>query len=544
MQENRLISREQLGTDLASSSEHEIPEDHEPRSAPTQKPIKESQPETHQDEPAAESIGASVSSQSISTPSSLKNRVEHSKADPTFTLPAAESKGEQRKGLPFEQEARMPLSRMLRLRQRRRGLTDAAPNPDLKLDVKTLEHLKPLIDLEGISRPKDINLWYSEWTSVCNIVKIAEGSFGSVFKMSDKQGVQSSTIGKLIPLRSKSGVGSRKASNTTVANAASEVQLLGLMSDVPGFVEFRVAEVLIGALPIALREEYHTFNAKQRRGSSESSGAETSFPAHQAWLFIEMGNAGVELDRALSRGPVNKEFLQVSERGERFMTVRLMRDIFRGIVRALAAGEEAHQFEHRDLHLSNICVLMQGKEPESDLELMQRTESVVVTIIDYTLSRAALPSGAELFNPMLDQGIFQAEGDYQFDIYRYMRDIVTSPTASDKNDWASYVPMTNVLWLHLVLRKVMKWTSRRVRKTKEEDLWELLRELSLETDPDHVQNWNLLSAADVARFMEIGKEAFLREIREEGKDAATEIEGEGAVMAIWRERRLRRILDS
>jgi len=43
-------------------------------------------------------------------------------------------------------------------------------------------------------------------------------------------------------------------------------------------------------------------------------------------------------------------------------------------------------------------------------------------------------------------------GDYQFDIYRQMRAIV-----SDENgaDWSEYRPATNVLWLHYLADKLL-----------------------------------------------------------------------------------------
>lgn len=51
---------------------------------------------------------------------------------------------------------------------------------------------------------------------------------------------------------------------------------------------------------------------------------------------------------------------------------------------------------------------------------------VAATIIDYSLSRLSLPLAAEehaaLFNDLsTDEGLFNAVGDYQFDVYRHMR---------------------------------------------------------------------------------------------------------------------------
>jgi serine/threonine-protein kinase haspin len=43
-------------------------------------------------------------------------------------------------------------------------------------------------------------------------------------------------------------------------------------------------------------------------------------------------------------------------------------------------------------------------------------------------------------------------GDYQFDIYRQMRGIVTDENGAD---WEVYKPATNVLWLHYLASKLL-----------------------------------------------------------------------------------------
>lgn len=50
------------------------------------------------------------------------------------------------------------------------------------------------------------------------------------------------------------------------------------------------------------------------------------------------------------------------------------------------------------------------------------TQGVEVTIIDFTLSRIA-HEGVVIFNDLgQDPELFLAEGDYQFDIYRLMKE--------------------------------------------------------------------------------------------------------------------------
>lgn len=93
-------------------------------------------------------------------------------------------------------------------------------------------------------------------------------------------------------------------------------------------------------------------------------------------------------------------------------------------------------------------------------------------IIDFTFSRLAIGGDDKLvavaadnaasifYRPYDDEAFFEGEGDYQFDIYRDMRDVMregveTTQTASDAIDWSGFRPKTNVLWLHYLVDKLL-----------------------------------------------------------------------------------------
>lgn len=52
------------------------------------------------------------------------------------------------------------------------------------------------------------------------------------------------------------------------------------------------------------------------------------------------------------------------------------------------------------------------------------SNGVFASIIDYTLSRISLPeTNINIYNDLAkDPELFDGEGDYQFDVYRHMRD--------------------------------------------------------------------------------------------------------------------------
>ena len=151
-------------------------------------------------------------------------------------------------------------------------------------------------------------------------------------------------------------------------------------------------------------------------------------------------------------------------------------------------GRNAYLAQHRDLHFGNIVIRRQQptrKEESSDsaeaflekLSLQHADEKLKVAIIDYTLSRAycgdlsgecdveflqldddALFTGKGLYNSLLllffaDKSLIARSGDYQFDIYRFMRNHLSSgqvPPEEESIDWNVYTPRTNVFWLHYV----------------------------------------------------------------------------------------------
>jgi serine/threonine-protein kinase haspin len=126
--------------------------------------------------------------------------------------------------------------------------------------------------------------------------------------------------------------------------------------------------------------------------------------------------------------------------------------------------------QHRDLHLGQILVKEvplpstsqhplqtvnqnRTKAPKASIPLMDDpVHGVRATLIDLGLSRmdAGDGSGGEMVHwTPFEEEIFQGEGDYQFDIYRYMR-------AHNRGNWEAFNPLTNAMWLHYLAIKLLK----------------------------------------------------------------------------------------
>lgn len=137
------------------------------------------------------------------------------------------------------------------------------------------------------------------------------------------------------------------------------------------------------------------------------------------------------------------------------------------VIASLAIAERVLKFEHRDLHWGNVLVQScernfveyrfpsdesNAEEKEKDMRVQIPTFGVEVRVIDYTLSR--LEKDSELFfTTMDDEAYFNGEGDYQFDVYRLMREEIMGKRASS---WKEYCPKTNVFWLHYLAQKIVE----------------------------------------------------------------------------------------
>ncbi|VDP81010.1 unnamed protein product [Echinostoma caproni] len=143
--------------------------------------------------------------------------------------------------------------------------------------------------------------------------------------------------------------------------------------------------------------------------------------------------------------------------------------ILRQVALSLAIAESELHFEHRDLHWGNVLVrpcrsdlfersdTCQFCSPET---LSHRTHfrlngssfdvpthGLVAVIIDFTLSRLEQDGGLVYVDLSTDPTLFESKGDYQFDVYRLMR-------KHNRNQWKKFTPMTNVMWLNYLVKKL------------------------------------------------------------------------------------------
>ncbi|KAJ5513071.1 hypothetical protein N7463_002623 [Penicillium fimorum] len=352
-------------------------------------------------------------------------------------------------------------------------------------DSKASDYVGPILSealspiaAQGIQK---FDSWASRSANMFDVAKLAEGSYGEVYKLHLREEacrlvVSKSKLAKLksygdgvfkvVPLRAKSGPGSKKF--TTIDEIVSEVKMLKYLDPIPGFARFREIHVVQGRFPESFQNAWDHYKKTKDDCMNPNPSNKRAYPDTQLWAIVEMDDAGCELEKFA------------------WSSIFQIYDIFWGVAMALARAEEYAMFEHRDLHLGNVCIRSTREdgcmEPPTELDIARQPSSsgfgissLETTIIDYSLSRADLlladdPTGlTEVASSDLDKKqLFDAIGQDEDEImqrntYRYMRATLYTgcPTETEKvadipGIWAEYSPRTNLVWLLFLLQSLFK----------------------------------------------------------------------------------------
>jgi serine/threonine-protein kinase haspin len=182
--------------------------------------------------------------------------------------------------------------------------------------------------------------WAARSESTFDAVKIAEGSYGEVYKLRFKEDVcrrdmsksklsklraYGEGVFKIVPLRAQQGAGSKKF--TRIDEIAAEVKLLKLLDPIPGFARFREVHVVQGRFPESFQKAWNTYKLTKDDCMNPSPANKRAYAENQLWAILEMDDAGVELEKFP------------------WSSVFQVYDIFWGVAMALARAEEFALFE-------------------------------------------------------------------------------------------------------------------------------------------------------------------------------------------------------
>jgi hypothetical protein len=184
---------------------------------------------------------------------------------------------------------------------------------------KWLEPLMKEYEKNGVHQ-MEIRKWTDILDEEWGLEKIAESSYAEVYKVSNCDGT---SILKVMALKPPTGPGSHRETSVAVTSVVSEVLIMDMMAEIPGFLEFKGAHIIEGKPPRAIKGAYDAHAAKNESFFPQPS----SYHKDQLFLALELGDAGTDI-----------EHFSVT-------TISQIWDIFFGIVIALSHGEELASFE-------------------------------------------------------------------------------------------------------------------------------------------------------------------------------------------------------
>ena len=324
--------------------------------------------------------------------------------------------------------------------------------------------------------PQDFGKFSGLLKTLYTIEKIAEGSYGEVYKLllvpewrNDRvlKRIHGAVV-KIVPLNAMSGPGS--GMHSSVANVAKEAKLLRQMDLVAGFSRLRNVHVVIGKYPEIFTKAFQAY--KDSNGSE--SYDPTNYTDDQLYAMFEMEDAGVDVEKMLTWAKPS--------------AFRIY-DVFWSVVITLALAENEMEFEHRDLHCGNVCIKACNEEGLVDayIKRVQNLEAkpdvllglseITTTIIDYTHSRAAFGTDKDdIVYSVMEKDLFTNkpvdEANDAAAMHQYCTQIAmggrladnsVSKGKSKKNikrdrDCPDSVLETNVIWLNHILWVLLKKT--------------------------------------------------------------------------------------
>eukprot|EP00898_Chlorokybus_atmophyticus_P005136 jgi/Chlat1/5623/Chrsp369S05390 len=292
-----------------------------------------------------------------------------------------------------------------------------------------------------------------ELTGDSEICKIGEGTYGEAFKHAE-------SIIKIVPMAGVQLVNGEPQKALTemrdevlLTNTLTKLRLTlieharGVDNGTDGFVHTQRIAVCEGAYPQKLVQAWEDWDSKN---GSENDPV-SSFDASQLYMVFVFDNGGRDLEKF------------------ELQDFRQVKSLITQVAAALAVGELACGFEHRDLHWGNIVVRpCQRHMLPLRLDGRQRgmrSHGVQATLIDFTLSRLQTEQGKALYCDLSsDPSLFKGTaGDPQAETYRRMKKLT-------HNRWEEFYPKTNCMWIFYLLEVLL--TGKEFRATSD-DMHEL-----------------------------------------------------------------------
>ena len=212
-------------------------------------------------------------------------------------------------------------------------------------------HVRPLLefatDVSDRRSPGDFQKWADELDEHLEVEKIAEASYGEVYKLRAKNHAAASrsdvaheSVLKVLPLKPRVIPRTARTDHmSAVDDVLVEARTLMRMSVIPGFTNLRDIRVMQGRFPKQFVRAWKAYLQDGAESYFPDPSKPRAYPKSQLWVVIEMENAGKDLERFPLRSAVQTW------------------DIFWSVALAIAKGEDLARFEvclcsHPTLHVT------------------------------------------------------------------------------------------------------------------------------------------------------------------------------------------------
>ncbi|OUC49874.1 hypothetical protein D917_04985, partial [Trichinella nativa] len=172
------------------------------------------------------------------------------------------------------------------------------------------------------------------------------------------------------------------------------------------------------------------------------------------------------------------------------MNINQAQSIIDQIILTLGIFEKELEFEHRDLHIGNILISPWAHETIDyvidNKPVSLQSAGIIVHIIDFTLSRIKKGGNMIFLDLSTDEELFNGVDDYQYDIYRAMRDLT-------QHRWNQFWPKTNVLWLDYLMNFFLsaRYKKRNLGKKQKQLLRSLRKDISKFSSCAELLQWKI-----------------------------------------------------
>ena len=359
-------------------------------------------------------------------------------AQPPLHDAASQTQKPEPKKQPQATAEKAPHSRPQRKSKRRAAL----------LTSKERNSLAPILSMDRVeSTVQDFTDFATAHLPAYTVTKAHEGSYSECFILTSKTDPTQNSVLKIIPFdipppnaSSRITTSSRPTEvHTALASLHRELRILTSFEHCHGFAQIRSLRIVRGSWHPSFLSAYHTFKSTFPDRAINDAPDER-WAKDQIYGVIEMASAGEDLDLC-------KE-----------MSAWMAYDAFWMTVVFLGVAERDGGFEHRDLHLSNLCYRIRDRRKTDKEGTLLGRSGMEVTIIDYTVSRMSLKGAdadgeGEVLFAVPDNGGEDGEVFSQAWAGNMCRRWIEERAVGH---WERFEPKTNVFWLAHILDEVIR----------------------------------------------------------------------------------------